>query len=61
MNSESPFTYEDTTMKKIIAACSLILASGGVFAGSGPFGNPDLGNRNSCGVRGFGMGGFMVL
>ena len=39
-------------MKKIIAACSLILASGGVlaesgvyggFAGSGPFGNPDLG------------------
>ena len=30
-------------MKKFIAACTLALASGAVFAGSGPFGNPDLG------------------
>ena len=31
-------------MKKIIAACTFALASGAAFAGSGPFGNPDLGS-----------------
>ena len=30
-------------MKKIIAACTIALASSTAFAGSGPFGNPDLG------------------
>ncbi len=30
-------------MKKFIAACALTLASSAVLAGSGPFGNPDLG------------------
>ena len=30
-------------MKKIIAACTIALASGAALAGSGPFGNPDLG------------------
>lgn len=30
-------------MKKIIAACTIALASSTAFAGGGPFGNPDLG------------------
>ncbi len=30
-------------MKKIIAACTIALASSTALAGSGPFGNPDLG------------------
>ncbi len=30
-------------MKKIIAGCTIALASSAALAGSGPFGNPDLG------------------